>query len=299
MAWTTAGQWSIALTVLVLDDYGRGMPEAHAATAHAMPALLREAREAYTRAIQRAFVEGGLDDMPRAGARVLGQLGSGVEAIGDLARAARISKQAASQLVDALQLRGYVERVPDAADRRRTAVALTPRGVEAATAIGGAVDAVDGRLSEAIGAEDAWRLRCALAVLAALGHGEAPPAMPARERPTLGHGKLCYLAIPADDVAVAAAFYRDVLGWRSRTRGDGSVAFDDGVGEVSGTWVAGAPPADDPRLLVYVMVDDMATTLARVERHGGRVVQGVGADLPEITARMADPTGNVLGLFQQ
>lgn len=64
--------------------------------------------------------------------------------------------------------------------------------------------------------------------------------------PTLGNGKVCYLEIPATDVRRSAAFYQAVVGWQSRRRGDGTVAFDDGVGEVSGTWVTGRPPSATP-----------------------------------------------------
>jgi uncharacterized protein len=32
--------------------------------------------------------------------------------------------------------------------------------------------------------------------------------------------------------------------------------------------------------------------------HGGELVQPIGADAPEITARFRDPTGNVIGLYQ-
>jgi hypothetical protein len=42
------------------------------------------------------------------------------------------------------------------------------------------------------------------------------------------------------------------LGWRIRQRGDGAIAFDDGVGEVSGTWVTGRAPATTPGLLINV-----------------------------------------------
>jgi hypothetical protein len=116
--------------------------------------------------------------------------------------------------------------------------------------------------------------------------------------PRHGDGKICYLEIPTTDLAASIAFYEGALGWRTRTRGDGSVAFDDGVGEVSGTWVTGRPPATLPGLLVYVMVQDIEASLRRVVDHGGVVVQPVGADAPEITARFADPSGNVLGLYQ-
>ena len=60
--------------------------------------------------------------------------------------------------------------------------------------------------------------------------------------PTYGHGKICYVEIPATDVARSAAFYETAFGWKTRKRGDGALAFDDGVGEVSGTWVTGRPP---------------------------------------------------------
>jgi predicted enzyme related to lactoylglutathione lyase len=117
--------------------------------------------------------------------------------------------------------------------------------------------------------------------------------------PTLGNGKICYMEIPAIDVRRSAAFYEKVFGWRIRQRGDGSIAFDDGVGEVSGTWVPGRPPATAPGLLIYIMVDSVAATIDAVLAHGGELVQPIGRDAPEITARFRDPAGNVIGLYQQ
>jgi predicted enzyme related to lactoylglutathione lyase len=116
--------------------------------------------------------------------------------------------------------------------------------------------------------------------------------------PTLGNGKICYIEIPALDIERSAAFYKSVFGWNVRQRGDGSTAFDDGVGQVSGTWKLGRPPSTTPGLLIYIMVDDVAATLDAVRTHGGEVVQPIGADAPEITARFRDPGGNVLGLYQ-
>lgn len=117
--------------------------------------------------------------------------------------------------------------------------------------------------------------------------------------PTTANGKICYIEIPATDIARSADFYSKVFGWKIRRRGDGNMAFDDGVGEVSGTWVRGRPPATTPGLLVYVMVDSVAATLEAVVAHGGEIVQPIGADAPEITARFRDPGGNVIGLYQQ
>ena len=102
--------------------------------------------------------------------------------------------------------------------------------------------------------------------------------------PTLKNGKICYIEIPALDIRRSAEFYEKVLGWRTRRRGDGAIAFDDGVGQVSGTGVLGRPPATTPGLIVYVMVDNVAATIDAVLAHGGELVQPVGADVPEITA---------------
>jgi predicted enzyme related to lactoylglutathione lyase len=117
--------------------------------------------------------------------------------------------------------------------------------------------------------------------------------------PTFANGKICYIEIPATDVAVSSRFYQQVFGWNIRKRGDGSIAFDDGVGEVSGTWVTGRPPSTTPGLMVYIMVDSVEATVKAVVANGGEIVQPIGADAPEITARFRDPGGNVIGLYQQ
>ncbi|MGZ4194777.1 MAG: VOC family protein [Solirubrobacteraceae bacterium] len=117
--------------------------------------------------------------------------------------------------------------------------------------------------------------------------------------PTSANGKICYVEIPALDVDRSAEFYNAVFGWHLRRRGDGHLAFDDAVGEVSGTWVTGRPPSPQPGLLVYVMVDSVAATIEAVVAHGGEIVQPIGADAPEITARFRDPAGNVIGLYQE
>jgi uncharacterized protein len=90
-----------------------------------------------------------------------------------------------------------------------------------------------------------------------------------------------------------------VFGWNIRKRGDGATAFDDGVGEVSGAWVLNRPPASAPGLLFYIMVDSVAATIDKVVANGGEIVQPVGADAPEITARFRDPGGNVIGLYEE
>jgi predicted enzyme related to lactoylglutathione lyase len=117
--------------------------------------------------------------------------------------------------------------------------------------------------------------------------------------PTLANGKICYVEIPATDIARSAEFYKAVFGWNIRQRGDGRIAFDDAVGEVSGAWVDGRPPMGEVGLLIYIMVDSVAQTIDAVIASGGEIVQPIGADAPEITARFRDPGGNTLGLYQE
>ena len=117
--------------------------------------------------------------------------------------------------------------------------------------------------------------------------------------PTPSNGKICYIEMPASDIRRSADFYSAVFGWKIRQRGDGSTAFDDTTGQVSGTWVLGRSPSTNPGLLVYIMVDSVAATLDAITANGGEIVQQIGADAPEITARFRDPGGNVLGLYQQ
>ncbi|MGH9774130.1 MAG: VOC family protein [Candidatus Acidiferrales bacterium] len=117
--------------------------------------------------------------------------------------------------------------------------------------------------------------------------------------PTIVNGKICYIEIPATDIARSADFYQKVFGWDIRKRGDGSTAFDDTTGQVSGSWVLGRSPASKPGFLVYVMVDSVAAAVGLVTANGGKIVQPIGADAPEITARFSDPAGNVIGLYQQ
>src|SRR5579885_3353375 len=116
--------------------------------------------------------------------------------------------------------------------------------------------------------------------------------------PTLGNGKICYVELPSSDIDRSAAFYSAVFGWNIRVRGDGATAFDDGVGQVSGAFVTGRPPSASPGMLVYIMVDDIQATIASILGWGGQIVQPVGVDAPEVTARFQDPGGNILGLYQ-
>jgi predicted enzyme related to lactoylglutathione lyase len=112
-------------------------------------------------------------------------------------------------------------------------------------------------------------------------------------------GKICYIEIPALDIAESAQFYQQVFGWETRQRGDGSTAFDDTVGGVSGTWVLGRPPSTDPGLVVSIMVASADKTTKAIIAAGGKIVQPVNPAEQEVYALFSDPGGNILGIYQQ
>lgn len=139
-----------------------------------MPVLLREARDAYTTAIRRRLAAAGHDDMPRAGARVIGRIAQGGVTVQEVGGAYGASRQAASQLVESLVVTGYVTRVEDPTDRRRMNVALTDRGQDAAEQISDAVEEVNAQLETLCTAKQLREAKRVLGVLAAIRYGEDP-----------------------------------------------------------------------------------------------------------------------------
>ena len=118
-------------------------------------------------------------------------------------------------------------------------------------------------------------------------------------KPRYRTGKVCYIEIPAADVAASAEFYQLAFGWKMRRRGDGAVAFDDTVGEVSGTFVTGRPVAGEAGPLIYVMVARADAALAAVQAAGGEIVRPMDPGAGEVFGWVRDPAGNVLGVYQQ
>jgi uncharacterized protein len=119
------------------------------------------------------------------------------------------------------------------------------------------------------------------------------------EPPVFRTGKICYIEIPATNVQESAEFYKRAFGWQIRQRGDGSIAFDDTVNQVSGAWVLERPPASEPGLMLYIMAASAAAAVEGVISAGGEVVQPADPGAREVVATFRDPAGNVLGIYQQ
>jgi len=130
-----------------------------------IPALLRAARGAYGYAVTARLAAAEFDDMPRNGPYVLGGMANHGGSAGDLIRQLGVTKQAASQLIDTLVIRGYLERQVNPDDRRRTTITLTDRGRAAASIVEAGVDAVDEELSGLVTPAGVAGLRAGLAAL--------------------------------------------------------------------------------------------------------------------------------------
>jgi DNA-binding MarR family transcriptional regulator len=145
------------------------VPAVPALDGYPFPALLRDARRAYGRAVRGPLEEAGCGDMPLNGPFVLGAISTTGTPLADVIAALGLSKQAAGALVDALVVRGYLSREVDPADRRRLHVALTERGGYAAALVADAVGTVDARLREIVGDEAVSTSRDVLWELARCG----------------------------------------------------------------------------------------------------------------------------------
>lgn len=133
------------------------------------PALIRAARETYRGAIRKSLAEAGFDDLPRNGPFVLGAMVNFGIPSSEVVRDLRVTKQAASQLIDVLVLRGYLERVTDPDDRRKVNLKPTERGRAAALATQSAVRSVDRELARRHTAEEVETFRSCLMTLIGIG----------------------------------------------------------------------------------------------------------------------------------
>ena len=130
-----------------------------------LPGLLRAARNVFGSRIREALEQAGHDEVPTNGLFVIGAIARGDTSMSALIEPLGVSKQAAGQLIDSLVTRGYVERTPDAEDRRRLQLALTERGRAIAKVMKAAVDRVERDLARRVGAQALAETRATLLAL--------------------------------------------------------------------------------------------------------------------------------------
>ncbi len=110
---------------------------------------------------------------------------------------------------------------------------------------------------------------------------------------------IVHLEFRSFDFARTSAFYAKVFDWRTEQNASSTYMKLDADEGPSAGWVR-AELSQAPGPLAYVVVDDLATTLAEVEAAGGRVL------VPKLAfagggevALFADPDGNVVGLWMR
>lgn len=133
-----------------------------------IPALLRGARGAYGNTVAAMLAAAGFDDLPRNGPFVIGGMANHGGAAVELIRGLGVSRQAASQLIDTMVLRGYLDRQVNSDDRRRMDIELTERGRAAAAVVRAAVKRIDRRLTAMVSPEELAGLRAGLTALATI-----------------------------------------------------------------------------------------------------------------------------------
>ncbi len=103
---------------------------------------------------QRAFnavAAAGYGDITLAQARVLSRVNDDGSRLGDLAEAARVSKQTATHLVAELVASGYLTVEPDPADRRAKLAKLTKKSRTVAKIAGAEVARIEHQWRELLG----------------------------------------------------------------------------------------------------------------------------------------------------
>ena len=117
-----------------------------------------------------------------------------------------------------------------------------------------------------------------------------------------GHGGICYVEIPAPDLAKARRFYATVFDWQVSASDLGKAAY--AMFQAPGL-AGGLDPrkqATDKGVLLYIKTGDIPAKLKEIERAGGRVITGrtqviQGSDDYGFAAIFHDPNGNQLGLW--
>jgi len=118
------------------------------------------------------------------------------------------------------------------------------------------------------------------------------------------YGEICYVEIPAPNLAKAKQFFGTLFRWRisDSTLGETEYAMFQAA-DLSG----GLDPrkeVSDKGVLLYLRVEDIPAKLKEIEKAGGQVVMSKtqvieGSDAYGFMAVFRDPNGNRLGLISK
>jgi DNA-binding MarR family transcriptional regulator len=118
--------------------------------------LLREPYRIGSEELHRRIATRGHPDVRAPHGNVFEFLDDGGTQVSELARRAQITKQSMAELVAHLERHGYVERIPDPADRRAKLVRATARGEEVYAIAREVIAEIEGEWTSRLGA---WKMR--------------------------------------------------------------------------------------------------------------------------------------------
>ena len=117
---------------------------------------------------------------------------------------------------------------------------------------------------------------------------------------TMAH-HICHVEIPTTDFEKAKVFYSNLFGWKVNMMPDMNYAAFQTGAEPGGGFnkVDKVTSLGEEGVLIYVSVDEIQQTLAKVTELGGNIVKEK-TEIPEIGwyALFVDPEGNVIGIFE-
>jgi DNA-binding MarR family transcriptional regulator len=139
--------------------------------------LLEDVRQGLVASAQRRVRAAGFEDVRAAHKCVFRFLEPSGVRLRELADRAGMTPQSVGEHVDELERLGYVERVPDAGDRRAKLIRPTARGTAAMQAALDALGAIEREWNEALGPRRLAQLRRALEAIRDL---QGEPGSPQR-----------------------------------------------------------------------------------------------------------------------
>lgn len=117
-------------------------------------------------------------------------------------------------------------------------------------------------------------------------------------------GGICYIEIPAPNLAKAKNFYRTVFQWTvsDSDLGEAPYAIFQAAGIAGG--FDSRKEAAESGVLLYLKVESIPSTLSEIERAGGRVTMAKTPVIAETDdygffATFNDPNGNLMGLWSK
>ncbi len=119
-----------------------------------MPRLLGESFRALDRQLHDGMVAAGFGDVRPAHYAVFRFLKPEGSRVTELAEEARMTKQSMGELVEYLERRGYVERLPDPRDGRARIVVFTEAGVRWTEAASERIGEIEDALAERLGGQE-------------------------------------------------------------------------------------------------------------------------------------------------